>query len=151
MDTLLPYYERELTFLRRLSHDFAKSYPKVAGRLLLSGETCEDPHIERLIESFAFLTGRLHKKLDDEYPEFTDALLQVVYPQYLRPFPSVSIAHFDGGSAAAQLTKSARIPRHTMLSTRSVRGVPCRFTTAYDVDIWPVSYTHLTLPTILLV
>ncbi|HVK93152.1 MAG TPA: type VI secretion system baseplate subunit TssF, partial [Noviherbaspirillum sp.] len=139
MDTLLPYYERELTFLRRLSHDFAKSYPKIAGRLLLSGETCEDPHIERLIESFAFLTGRLHKKLDDEYPEFTDALLQVVYPQYLRPFPSVSIAHFDGGAAAAQLTKAARIPRHTMLSTRSVRGVPCRFTTAYDVDIWPLA------------
>jgi type VI secretion system protein ImpG len=136
MESLLPYYERELTFLRRLSHDFARQYPKVAARLLVSGETCEDPHIERLIESFAFLTGRIHKKLDDEFPEITDSLLQVVYPQYLRPFPSVSIAHFDG--AAAQLTSAARVPRGTMLNTRPVRGVPCRFSTAYDVDILPV-------------
>lgn len=142
MESLLPYYERELTFLRRLSHDFARRYPKVAGRLLLSGETCEDPHIERLIESFAFLAGRIHKKLDDEYPEFTDSLLQVIYPQYLRPFPSVSIAHFDGGTNAAQLTKAARIPRHTSLDTRPVRGLPCRFSTAYDVDIWPIKVTR---------
>jgi type VI secretion system protein ImpG len=138
MDTLLPYYERELTFLRRLSHDFARRHPKVAGRLLISGETCEDPHIERLIESFAFLTGRIHKKLDDDFPEITDSLLQVIYPQYLRPFPSASIAHFNCANAAAQLTKASRIPRHTMLNSRPVRGLPCRFTTAYDVDIWPL-------------
>jgi type VI secretion system protein ImpG len=138
METLLPYYERELTFLRRLSHDFARQYPKVAGRLLLSGEACEDPHIERLIESFAFLTSRIHKKLDDDYPEITDALLQVVYPQYLRPFPAVSVAQFDCGPAAAQLTKAARIPKGTMLDTRAVRGLPCRFRTAYDVDMLPL-------------
>jgi type VI secretion system protein ImpG len=138
METLLPYYERELTFLRRLSQDFAKQYPKVAGRLLLSGEACEDPHIERLIESFAFLTSRIHKKLDDDYPEITDSLLQVVYPQYLRPFPAVSVAQFDCGPAAAQLTKVARIPKGTMLDTRAVRGLPCRFRTAYDVDIQPL-------------
>jgi type VI secretion system protein ImpG len=142
MESLLPYYERELTFLRRLSHDFARQYPKVASRLLLSGETCEDPHIERLIESFAFLTGRIHKKLDDEFPEITDSLLQVIYPQYLRPFPSVSIAHFDAGNAAGQLTKAARVPRGTMLFTRPVRGVPCRFSTAYDVDILPLRITR---------
>jgi type VI secretion system protein ImpG len=138
MDSLLPYYERELTFLRRLSHDFARKHPKVASRLLISGETCEDPHIERLIESFAFLTGRIHKKLDDDFPEITDSLLQVIYPQYLRPFPSASIAHFNCANAAAQLTKPAKIPRHTMLNTRQVRGMPCRFTTTYDVDIWPL-------------
>ncbi|HJV50508.1 MAG TPA: type VI secretion system baseplate subunit TssF [Noviherbaspirillum sp.] len=138
MESLLPYYERELTFLRRLSNDFARRYPKVAGRLLLSGETCEDPHIERLIESFAFLAGRIHKKLDDDFPEVTDSLLQVVYPQYLRPFPSVSIAHFDCGPAAAQLTKAACIDRHTLLHTRPVRGVSCRFRTAYETELWPL-------------
>lgn len=139
MDTLLPYYERELIFLRRQAHDFAKRYPKVASRLLLSGETCDDPHIERLIESFAFLAGRIHKKLDDDLPEVTDSLLQVVFPQYLRPFPSVSIAHFDMEGVSAQLTKAACIPRGTVLNTRPVRGVACRFSTAYDVNIWPVS------------
>jgi len=138
MDELLPYYERELTFLRRLSHEFAERYPKVAGRLLLSGETCDDPHIERLIESFALLAGRIHRKLDDEYPEFTEALLQVVFPQFLRPFPSVSIAHFDIGPAVDQAPVQLSIPRHTQLNTRPVKGVPCRFRTAYEVDLLPI-------------
>jgi len=138
METLLPYYERELTFLRRLSHDFAARHPKIAGRLLLSGEACEDPHIERLIESFAFLAARIHRKLDDDYPEMTDSLLQVAYPQYLRPLPAVSIAQFDCGAMLPQLTKASRIPRNTMMETRAVQGVRCRFRTAYDTDIWPV-------------
>ncbi len=148
MESLLPYYERELTFLRRLSHDFAKRHPKVAGRLLLSGETCEDPHIERLIESFAFLAARIHRKLDDDYPEITDSLMQVIYPQYLRPFPSVSVAQFDCGAAAAQLTKPASIPKGTALDTRAVRGVPCRFRSAYEVEIWPVRLTRASHETV---
>jgi len=138
MESLLPYYERELTHLRRLSHDFAKRYPKIAGRLLISGENCDDPHIERLIESFAFLAGRIHKKLDDDYPEFTDALLQVVYPQYLRPFPSVSIARFEPLPSTSNEGANAVVPRHTMLHTRPVRGVACRFRTAYEVQVSPV-------------
>jgi type VI secretion system protein ImpG len=139
MDKLLPYYERELTYLRRLSHDFARRYPKVAGRLLLSGEACDDPHIERLIESFAFLAARIHRKLDDEFPELTDALLQVLSPHYLRPFPSVSIAGFDLGPAAAQLSEPVRIARHSTLDSRPVRGVACRFSSAYELDLWPLN------------
>ncbi|HJV85035.1 MAG TPA: type VI secretion system baseplate subunit TssF [Noviherbaspirillum sp.] len=149
MDTLLPYYERELTFLRKQSSEFARRFPKVASRLLLSGETCEDPHVERLVESFAFLSARIHKKLDDQYPEFTDSLLQVLCPQYLRPFPSVSIAHFDTASVAARLAGAVRIPRHTTLVTRPVRGIPCRFRTAYDVTIWPISVVSAAYETVL--
>ncbi len=90
MDDLLRHYERELTFLRRYSSDFAQRYPKTAGRLGVSGEHVEDPHVERLIESFAFLGARISKKIEDDYPEFTDALLEVLYPHYLRPFPGIS-------------------------------------------------------------
>ncbi|MCH3857699.1 type VI secretion system baseplate subunit TssF, partial [Campylobacter jejuni] len=74
----------------------------------LSGETCEDPHVERMIESFALLGARINKKLDDDYPEFTEALFEVMYPHYLRPFPSCSIAQFDMGGVAAQLTAPVR-------------------------------------------
>ena len=74
-DDLLAYYERELTFLRQLGAEFAERYPKIAGRLVLEEDKCEDPHVERLIEAFAFLAGRIHRKLDDELPEITEALL----------------------------------------------------------------------------
>ncbi|MCA3862711.1 MAG: type VI secretion system baseplate subunit TssF, partial [Burkholderia sp.] len=112
MEELLPYYERELSFLRRYSRDFAERYPKIAARLALSGEHCEDPHVERMIESFALLGARINKKLDDDYPEFTEALLEVLYPHYLRPFPSCSIAQFTPASPGQQ-TEPVVIDRGT--------------------------------------
>ncbi|NZA28135.1 type VI secretion system baseplate subunit TssF [Luteimonas sp. SJ-92] len=135
MQDLLPFYERELAYLRRYGREFAERYPKIAGRLLLSGDGSQDPHVERLIESFALLSARVSKKIEDDYPEFTDALLEVMYPHYLRPFPSCSIARFDMGPAAAKLSAPVRVARGTQLQTRPVRGVNCRFRTAYDVAL----------------
>lgn len=149
MDDLLPFYERELTFLRRHAREFAERYPKIAGRLAMAGETVEDPHVERLMEAFALLTARVHKKLDDDYPQFTEALLQVLYPHYLRPFPSCSIARFDAGGALAQLTEPLRIERETLLNTRPIQGVTCRFRTAYAVDLAPIGVSHAGYETIL--
>jgi type VI secretion system protein ImpG len=137
MEELLPYYERELSFLRRYSRDFAERYPKIAARLALSGEHCEDPHVERMIESFALLGARINKKLDDDYPEFTEALLEVLYPHYLRPFPSCSIAQFALGPPGQQ-TGAVVVPRGTELTSRPIRGVECRFRTAYDVTLAPI-------------
>ena len=104
MEDLLPYYERELAFLRHYSRDFAKRYPKIAGRLLMAPGTSEDPHVEHLIEAFALMGARISKKIEDSYPELTESLLDVLYPHYLRPFPACSIAHFDLGNTAAKLT-----------------------------------------------
>lgn len=137
MEALLPYYERELAFLRRYSRDFAERYPKIAARLASAGEQGDDPHVERMIEAFALLTARINKKLDDDRPEFTEALLEVLYPHYLRPFPSCSIAQFnlprEGMPAQPTL-----VPRGTPLVSREIRGVPCRFRTAYDVTLAPL-------------
>ncbi|GAA5179126.1 type VI secretion system baseplate subunit TssF [Niveibacterium umoris] len=138
MNDLLPYYERELTFLRRHSREFAERFPKIASRLLLSGESCEDPHVERMLESFALLSARVHKKLDDDFPELTESLLGVVAPHYLKPLPSCSIARFDMGGAEAQLSSPVTLPRGTELSTRPVGGIACRFRTAYDVSLAPI-------------
>src|SRR5690606_36452143 len=135
---LLPHYERELGFLRRHGREFAERYPKIAGRLLLSGDGSQDPHVERLIESFALLGARASKKIEDDYPEFTESLLEVLYPHYLRPFPSCSIARFDMGAAFAQLDAPVTIARGAMLHSRSVRGVACRFRSAYDVTLAPI-------------
>ena len=142
MEQLLPYYERELGFLRRYSREFSEKYPKIAGRLLIGGEVCEDPHIERMIESFALLNSRIAKRLDDDYPEFTEALFEVLYPHYLRPFPSCSIARMDFSGAAAQLTTASTIARGTQLTTRPVRGAACTFRTAYPVTVAPLELSE---------
>ncbi|SMC22853.1 type VI secretion system protein ImpG [Andreprevotia lacus DSM 23236] len=136
---LLPYYNRELASLRQLGREFASQFPKVAGRLLLEEGVSEDPHVERLIESFAFLTARIHHKLDDEFPEITDALLGVLYPHYLRPIPSMSVAQFTIDPTKMNLSSKLAIPRHSQLLSRRVNDMPCRFRTAYPVELWPVT------------
>jgi len=136
LEDLLPYYERELSFLRQHSREFAERYPKLAAQLLLSGEGCDDPHVERMIQSFALLTARVSKKLEDSYPQFTEALLNVLYPHYLRPFPSCSIASFD--HAGGELSSIATIARGTELQSRPIKGAVCKFRTAWDVQLAPV-------------
>src|SRR5438093_5991472 len=137
-DDLLAYYERELTFLRQLGAEFAERYPKIAGRLLLEADKCEDPHVERLIQAFAFLAGRIHHKLDDEFPELTDALLATLYPHYLAPSPSMAIAQFVVDPDQGQLTGGHTIPKGATLYSQPVNGAPCRFRTCYPVTLWPL-------------
>ncbi|MGE5570094.1 MAG: type VI secretion system baseplate subunit TssF [Rhodospirillales bacterium] len=137
-DELLDYYERELTFLRQMGAEFAEKYPKIASRLLLEPDRCEDPHVERLIEAFAFLAGRVHLKIDDEFPEITEALLGILYPHYIRPIPSMSVVEFHLDPEQGKLTTGFKIPRDSLLYSRPVDGVPCRFRTCYDTTIWPV-------------
>ncbi|MBQ5949718.1 type VI secretion system baseplate subunit TssF [Massilia sp. ST3] len=149
MEQLLPYYESELGYLRRNLRDFAERYPKIAGRLLISGEVCEDPHTERMIESFALLNARIAKRLDDDYPEFTEALFEVLYPHYLRPFPSCSIARLDVAAAARQQTASSTIARGTQLTSRPVRGVACTFRTVYPVAVAPLALTRASFAAII--
>lgn len=142
MEELLPHFERELAYLRGHAKSFAERYPKIAGRLMLRGDVAEDPHVERMIESFALLAARVHKRLDDDFPLFTETLLDVLYPHYLRPFPSSSIAQFDLGFASGQMSAASMVPRGTVLSTRPVRGVVCKMRTTQDTRLAPVKLTQ---------
>ena len=133
---LLRCYLEELSYLRGMGERFAARYPKVARRLELQADECPDPHVERLIESFAFLTARIQSNLDDDYPEIATALLEVLYPQYLQPTPSMTIVRFD---AKPKNTTGAKIERGTPLFVTTAEGDVCRFRTSYEVNVWPIS------------
>jgi type VI secretion system protein ImpG len=137
-DELLGYYERELIFLRRMGAEFARKYPKIAARLLLEEEKIEDPHVERLMEAFAFLAGRISLKLDDELPEITESFLNILYPHYLAPIPSMAVAQFFYGSPSDKLTAVQMLERGSRLNSRPVDGTPCRFRTAYQIQLAPL-------------
>ncbi len=136
-DNFLTYYERELTFIREMGAEFAKKYPKIAGRLQLEPEKCDDPHTERLIEAFAFISGRIHKKIDDDFPEITESLLSIIYPHYIRPIPSMSVVRFEPIKPTIQ-SSGYKIEKNTSLYSKSAAGTSCRFTTSYPVAMWPV-------------
>ena len=110
-DDLLAYYERELTFFRQMGAEFAENYPKVASRLLLDANRSEDPHVERLIEAAAFLAARVHLKIDDDFPEITEALLSILYPHYTRPIPSMSVVQFQLDPEQGKLSGGVKYPR----------------------------------------
>ena len=137
-DELLLYYERELTFLRQMGAEFAEKYPKVASRLVLEPDKCDDPHVERMLEGFAFLAARVHLKIDDEFPEITEALLSILYPHYIRPIPSMSIVQMHLGAEQGKATTGVHVPTGTALFSKPVSGVPCKFRTCYETTLWPV-------------
>jgi len=152
-DELLQYYERELVFLRRMGAEFARRYPKIAGQLQLEPTKTDDPHVERMLEAFALLSARVHMKLDDDFPEISESLLNVVYPHYVRPIPAMSIAQLRLDPEQGLLAKGFFLPKGTPLLTRPVdappmNGAPFRFRTCYDLHAWPleVSAAQWTTP-----
>ena len=145
LEELLPYYERELGFLRNLSSEFAERYPKIARRLQIDGDQCEDPHVERLIESFAFLAARIHRKLDDEYPEITEAFIQVLYPHYMRPIPSATILQLLTDPEKPEIAGAYVIPRHHVVLSPDIQGVKCRFRTCFETTLWPLTLSQARL------
>ena len=143
-DELLGYYEKELTFIRQMGAEFARKYPKIAGRLLLEPDKCEDPHTERLIEAFAFLAARVHKKIDDEVPEITESLLSIIYPHYINPIPAMTIVRFE--PIKQNIPASGYfIEKGTTLYSKPVAGIACQFSTSYPVTAWPVEVTSASL------
>ncbi|MCW2249415.1 type VI secretion system protein ImpG [Azospirillum fermentarium] len=139
-DPLLPHYLREIAYLRREGRWFAAKYPKVASRLEFSGDESADPHVERLIESFAYLTARLQHNLDSEFLEIPASLLGVLFPQMMAPVPSMAIAKCVVGSDGGPLGGEV-IPKGLPLYSETGEGVPCRFQTAWPLEMWPLRVT----------
>ncbi|MFO0875764.1 MAG: type VI secretion system baseplate subunit TssF [Gemmataceae bacterium] len=133
------YYERELLFIRQMAQEFARLYPGAAGRLLLEPNRSVDPHVERLIEAFALLTGRVQHKLDDEFPELTDALFSILYPHYLKPIPSCAVVQFQPDPARTPMKNGFVLPRGSKLRTRPVNDLPCKYRSIYPVTLWPLN------------
>ena len=142
-DELLPYYEKELAYIRQMGAEFANEHPKIAGRLGINAETIEDPHVSRLIEGFAYLNARIQHKLDDDFPELSDALLEVLFPHYHRPIPSMTIVQFVGDEE--KLEDDYRLAKNTLLETGQFQGESCRFSTIYDTHLHPFKLTESNL------
>jgi type VI secretion system protein ImpG len=151
LDRMLRFYNQELSYLRGMGRLFAERHPKIAGRLELGPTEIADPHVERLVESFAFLTGRVQRILHDDFPEIARELLAALHPHYTQPIPSMTVAAFTADPD--QVTTGTRIPRDTRLfaraevdpglgwSSRSGGGTVCWFSTRYQTDVWPLEVT----------
>ncbi|MGH8779862.1 type VI secretion system baseplate subunit TssF [Paraburkholderia sp.] len=154
-DPILRYYEAEMRYLREAGKAFAKTHPDRARMLNLDRVGDRDPYVERLHEGFAFLTGRLQQKLDDELPELTEGLVSLLWPHYLRMIPSLSVVELIPLAEKLQKTeivpagvpvRSARIPIPTSVDGGVEGGrtktVQCLYRTTQPVALQPVRLTH---------
>lgn len=141
---LLRYYNRELQHVREMGGEFAREYPKIAGRLGLEGFECADPYVERLLEGFAFLAARVQLKLDAQQPVFTQHLMEMVYPHYLVPVPSMAVVEMAADLKESALVAGHVVPRHTALRSLAGRDdrTACEYRTAHDVSLWPLRLTE---------
>ncbi|GMG81608.1 type VI secretion system baseplate subunit TssF [Paralimibaculum aggregatum] len=142
MDTrLLKHYEDELAFIREMGAEFAASYPKIASRLGMEGLEVFDPYVERMLEGFAFLAARVQLELSLQYPTFTQHLLEIVYPHYTAPTPSMMVVKLIPDQAQGGLEAGFRVPAGSRLRSPLRDGevtTPCVFRTAHDVTLWPI-------------
>jgi len=137
---LIEYYDRELKYIREMGGEFAREFPKIAGRLGLDAFECADPYVERLLEGFAFLAARVQLKVDAEFPRFTQHLLEMVYPHYLSPVPSMVIVQLLPNLNEGSLEVGFPIPRGAQLRSGIVEGeqTACEYRTAHEVTLWPL-------------
>lgn len=136
-DQFLKLYEEELSHIREMSADFGEQYPQIAGRLGIARDGCEDPFVERMIESFAYLAARVRTKLDSEYSNFAESLLESVYPQLLAPLPSMTIVEFKPDD---KLAAPFVIPRNTPMMSHLSNDddTRCEFRTSQEVVLYPL-------------
>lgn len=137
-DDILEYYRRELLYLRTQSADFAQRYPKVAQRLALTGAESADPHTEHLIESVAFLTARVHRDLDRDFPTVAGAMLDNLCPSLTQPVPAMTVVQMTLDSSQGKVMSGMPVKRGTMLSTTAASGENCRFQVAWHTVLWPL-------------
>lgn len=131
----LEHYSQELAALRHKAADFAAAYPKIAGRLRLSRETSDDPHVERLIQSFAFSAARIRQKLEDGLPVLSQSILEATYPHYLAPLPAMSIVTMETDPA---LERATPLAAGTEMRSGPIDGDVCRFRTTQDITLVPL-------------
>lgn len=142
---LLRYYNEELRHLREMGGEFAKAFPKIAARLGMEGLEVTDPYVERLLEGFAFLAGRIQLKLDAEFPRFTQRLLEIVYPQFLAPTPAMLIARVQPDLADPSLAGGITLPRGSVMNSQAAKGAltTCEFRTGSALRMWPLELTQV--------
>lgn len=137
---LLRHYNDELLYLRRRAVEFSEDHRQVAGRLGIDAPTDPDPHVERLLEGVAYLNARVQLRLDDQFPAFTQYLLDALYPHYLAPTPAMAILEYAPREGDEALAKGILHPRGSAIQAWLDGDTHARvqFRTGQDVTLWPI-------------
>ena len=147
---MLEYFEAEMRLLHEVAQEFAQAFPEQANMLNLENLKDKDPYVERLLEGMAFLSAQIRQRIDDDLPEVSEGLLNLLWPHFLRPLPSLAIVEFSPRSG--QLQETQVLAQHTTLLATPVTAdtpqgkeiVTCRFRTTYPLEVHPIRLAKVT-------
>ena len=137
---LLQFYIQELAHVRDTGAEFAARFPKVASRLAMDATEVQDPYVERLLEGFAFLTARVQLRLNEEFPRFTEQLLNCISPNFLAPVPAMGVVQLNPNHSDVALKKGIVLSAGTVLQSQVAKGIntPCKFRVGHSLTLWPL-------------
>ena len=137
---LLQFYTQELAHVRDMGAEFAARFPKIASRLAMDATEVQDPYVERLLEGFAFLTARVQLRLHEEFPRFTEQMLNRISVNFLAPVPAMGIVQLKPNLGDVALKKGIPVPAGTVLQSQVAKGIqtPCKFRTGHTLTLWPL-------------
>ena len=137
---LLQFYIQELAHVRDTGAEFAARFPKVASRLAMDATEVQDPYVERLLDGFAFLTARVQLRLNEEFPRFTEQLLNCISPNFLAPVPAMGVVQLNPNHSDVALKKGISLSAGTVLQSQVAKGIntPCKFRVGHSLTLWPL-------------
>ncbi|SCC00868.1 type VI secretion system baseplate subunit TssF [Gilliamella intestini] len=140
MSLITEQFHDEIVFIRDIAHDFAKVHPQLLQFII---EDEKDPDVERLIEGLAYITSQLKLKLKYDLPELIQSLLVLLWPNYLKPIPSLTIleASIHDKTTNAMLLKGSEI-KHQATSTASYTFQTCRDLLVTPLVIKDIKLSH---------
>jgi len=139
-DAFVDYFSKEMALLKEQGSAFSKLHPKVAQNIGFDGRQNQDPHIERLLESFAFLSAKIQRNIDNSFGDFATLTLLALYPYILHPIPSMAIIKIDADAKKSVIQRGKHLPARSSVSAQS-QNIECKFQTVYPLDILPIEIT----------
>lgn len=141
-----PFFQQEMRYLRQSVESFSHTYPDVAAELKLSAGRSDDPHVEQLIQSFAFMTGRLRADLEQQRDQIPNQLLHSLYPNLVRSLPCMVVLQANVEADGANFINGYNFDKgRQFIGTASRTGISgqkekieSRFENCYHTQLWPL-------------
>ena len=144
------YFDNELSYLDKLELYVATEKPQLINQI---SEKVRDPDAARLLDGIAYLSGNLREQIDRQFPELTNSLVNMLWPAYARPFPSMTVMEYrtePSQEYAIKITKGQPFISHPLYVQNDLaqndddNWHQCQFTQCRNLWVLPIQITHIT-------
>ncbi|EKT60179.1 type VI secretion system baseplate subunit TssF [Providencia sneebia] len=143
-----PYFKNEQEYLSVLTERVAAEKPHLVDFL---SNNIHDPDVARVMDGLAYLSGDLHQQLNSQFAELTSSLVNMLWPAYTRPFPSMTIVEYQVNAQKLDQANKVAAGQHFVAAPIYVQGetpnsdslYQCRFSQCRDLWLLPAQISQI--------